>query len=332
MRVTTPSVSLFDKIISRPRSLWVTAGISLLFLITPIVAVAMDGAWSALFGRSYWRLLFLSPVILIYILVIAPIQTQNRMSVVTSFRPLALVDDAHFDLVVRRASRISRTGEAVALGVGLLFGLWQSVYWRAAFATPWIKVYISIGLSLTFGLLVWIIYCSMASTRLVTALHSLPLHVDILNLKPFESIGRHSLATTLAFAGGIVLGVIFGLDVENIHVWQTWLFYGLLGIVPVLVFFLSMRPTHRVLRDAKQRELAAVTERLQRTRATLRQHIAQDEVFGAVAAEFSALMDYEKSLRAAQTWPYNTSMLRTLVVSLLLPLLVRAISYFLFGQ
>ncbi|MBN2005989.1 MAG: hypothetical protein JXA21_21705 [Anaerolineae bacterium] len=330
--MTTPSVLLFDKTISRPRPLWVTVCISLLLLVTPVTVLTLDGAWSTLLGRGYWRLLFLSPVILIYILVIAPVHTRSGASVVASFRSLALVEDAHFDLVVQRTSRISRVGEVVALGVGLLFGLWQSIYWRAVFDTPWIKVYISMGLSIMFGLLVWIIYGSIISTRLISVLHSLPLRVDILNLTPFESIGRHSLATTLIFVGGIVLGIIFGLDVENILAWQTWFFYALLGVVPVLIFFLSMRPTHRVLRDAKQRELAAVTERLQRTRALLRQHIVRDEAFGATAAEFNALTAYEKSLRAAQTWSYNTSMLRTLVVSLLMPLLVRVISKVLLGQ
>ena len=46
-----------------------------------------------------------------------------------------------------------------------------------------------------------------------------------------------------------------------------------------------------------------------------------------MAAEYSALVAYEARVRTAQTWPYNTSMLRTLSISLLM----RAISSVLFG-
>jgi hypothetical protein len=41
---------------------------------------------------------------------------------------------------------------------------------------------------------------------------------------------------------------------------------------------------------------------------------------GQVAAEFNALAAYEQRLAGTRTWPYNTSMLRTLFVSFLVPL------------
>ena len=322
--------SLFDKLVDRSRSLWVTLGIGALLVASSLVVALLDGMLGVFFSAGYWRPMCLTPVIITYILAIAPIQQRSRASVITAFRPLALVDDDQFDKVVQRASHIPRTGEVISVAVGFLFGLWLGVYWRAAFDTRWIKGYVSIALILMFSLLAWVIYGSVASTRLTSELHALPLQVDILDRKPFEAIGRHSLVTALVFVGGILLGIVFGLDVRNILAWQTWLFYGLLSIVPVIIFFLSMRPTHRVLRDAKTRELAMVKQRLQQTRAALRQHIAQQEALGATAAEYGALVAYEARVRAAQTWPYNTSMLRTLVVSLLLPLLVRAISSVLF--
>jgi hypothetical protein len=321
---------LFDKLIGRPRSVWVTLGIGLLLIASSLVVALLDGVLGVFFSAGYWRPMWLAPVIIIYILAIAPIQQRSQASVITAFRPLALVDDDQFDRVVQRASHIPRTGEAISVAVGFLFGLWLGIHWRAAFDTPWIKGYVSIALVLMFGLLAWVIYGSVASTRLTSELHALPLQVDILDREPFEAIGRHSLVTALIFVGGILLGIVFGLDVQNILAWQTWLFYGLLGVVPVLIFFLSMHPTHRVLRDAKTRELAMVKQRLQQTRATLRQHITEQEALGATATEYSALVAYEARVRAAQTWPYNMSMLRTLVVSLLLPLLVRAISAVLF--
>ena len=327
----TTSPSLFDLVIARPRPWWVTMGIILLLIASPLVAAMLDGLLSDFFGAGYWRPFLLAPVVIGYILVITSVQTQSQATVIATFRPLARVDDDEFNASVRQASHISRTGEFAAMGVGLLFGVWLSGFWRESLETPWLKGYISIALSLMMGLLAWIIFGVISSTGLMAVLHRLPLQVDILDRKPFEPIGKHSLTVTLIFVGGIVLGIIFGLDVQNIRAWQTWFFYVIIAIVPVLVFFLNMRHTHRILVEAKKHELAVITQRLQRARNALRQHIAQGEAFGATASEFSALVAYETRVRAAQTWPYNMSMLRTLVLSLLMPLLVRWLSTILFG-
>jgi hypothetical protein len=48
--------------------------------------------------------------------------------------------------------------------------------------------------------------------------------------------------------------------------------------------------------------------------------------------EYNALIAYEARLRTVSTWPYNTAMLRTIFFSILAPLLVRAISFLLFGS
>jgi hypothetical protein len=41
---------------------------------------------------------------------------------------------------------------------------------------------------------------------------------------------------------------------------------------------------------------------------------------------------YEARVRAAQTWPYNTAMLRTLFFTILIPVLVRMVSTMVFGR
>jgi hypothetical protein len=51
-----------------------------------------------------------------------------------------------------------------------------------------------------------------------------------------------------------------------------------------------------------------------------------------MAGEFTALAAYEARLRAAPTWPYNTAMLRTLGLTIFVPLVVRGLSLLLFGQ
>jgi len=59
---------------------------------------------------------------------------------------------------------------------------------------------------------------------------------------------------------------------------------------------------------------------------TVRQRMAEHENTGTLTAELGTLTAYEARVQAVSTWPYNTSMLRTLLVTVLTPLLVRAIS------
>ena len=276
--------------------------------------------------------MLLPPVVIIYILVVAPLLARSDATVVSAFRPLVLVDDDTFNRLVQGASSIPPLGEGIAFALGALLGLWLGWPWGTTFHTPWLKVYAPLFLGLMLGLLGWTIYCSIVGTRLTAELHRQPLQVDILDLKPFHPVGRQSLAASLVFVGGILLGALLGLDVENIYAWQTWLFYLPLASVPVIVFFLNMRHTHRVLAAEKKRELATVQHRMELARQSMRQCIAHHDPLDATAAEFGALVAYEARVRAARTWPYNTSMLRTLFFTILIPLLVRGLSALLFSQ
>jgi hypothetical protein len=48
--------------------------------------------------------------------------------------------------------------------------------------------------------------------------------------------------------------------------------------------------------------------------------LEQGQLTGNLAAEIGALMAYERWLVSARTWPYNTAMLRTLTLSVFIPL------------
>jgi hypothetical protein len=179
--------------------------------------------------------------------------------------------------------------------------------------------------SLMFGLLGWTIYAALAGTRLTAALHRQPLRIDIFNTKPFEPIGLQSLAIALVFVGGIALSMLFGLGQLDILAWQNWVLYVILIIVIVLVFFLNMRDTHRVLASAKRQELERVEGLILQGSRTLMDRIAQGESSNSLGEEINALATYEARVQGTRTWPYDTAMLRTLFFSLFIPAIVELV-------
>jgi hypothetical protein len=274
----------------------------------------------------------MAPVVISYILIVSHWMAKSDSDLLKAFRPLVLIEDEAFDRLARDASRIHPAGEGIALLLGALIGLGMSLPWLKSMDTFWLRLYVPISLSMMWGILAWVIYYSMASTKLVTALHRQPLKVDILDTKPFEPMGRYSLVISLVFVGGIALGIVFGLDVKNIFAWQSWVINLPLLCVPVIVFFLNMRETHRLLAAEKKRQLQAVTKKIRLVSQVMQSNITREESLGDTAIEFTALVAYEARLRTASTWPYNTGMLRTLFFTLLLPLVVRGLSALLFGN
>lgn len=325
------SPTLFNRSVSRRRSVWLTVAFCLILFTLPFAAAALDHGLAEIIGRPALRPLLLPPVIISYILLVAPFMARGEAAMLRSLRPSVLVDDETFAAIVAEGSRINPRGELAAAAVGAAIGFAFSLGWDLGEAI-WLRVYLHLALPAMFAMLAWTIYDSLVSTRLMAELCRQPLAIDLLDISPFESIGRQSLLSALVFLGGIVLGVIFGLDLAEIMTWRTFLAYGPLALMVVLLFFLSMRDSHHVLTEAKQRELALVRERLAEVTRRFRRDLAGEVSAPSAAADMGALLAYERRIRGAPTWPYNPSMLQTLMFSILLPIMVKAISWFLFDR
>jgi hypothetical protein len=116
--------------------------------------------------------------------------------------------------------------------------------------------------------------------------------------------------------------------------WRNWILYSLLALVAILIFFLNMRPTHRVLAAEKKKELGAVQERILLACRALMARIEAEKDTGTLGAEIGALVAYEKRIQETSTWPYDTAMLRTLFFSVIFPAvaaLARIVGEFMVG-
>jgi len=329
-----PAASIWFRLIGRRRPFWIALGVGLLLILALVVAAYLDGLLDDLLSEGHWRLVLGPAAVITYILAVAPFVEQAKVGVIDAFRPLALIDDDDFDRLVVESSRVNPIGEGIAFGLGAVFGFWVGQSWLPDPDAIWLRLVLIPSLALMFGLLVWTIYVAVVSTRLNAELHRQPLRVDIFDTKPFWPVGRQSLIIALVFVGGIILGMLSSLVEESILDWRNWLLYSLLALMAILVFFLNMRPTHRVLSAEKKRELAAVQERILLACRAMMAHFDAEESAGTLGAEINALVAYEKRIRETSTWPYDTAMLRTLFFSVIFPAvaaLARIIGEFLVG-
>jgi len=263
-------------------------------------------------------MLLSQPAVILYILVVAPVLERETLSVIQALRPLVLTDDDHFRRMVGETSAISVSGEILAIVGGLLLGLLLQA--RSLFAIGgWLDLYQVLVVPLGFGLLAWTICAAFATTRSFSQLHRQPLSVDIFDIGPFEAVGRHSLTVALVFVGGIVLSTLLGLGSIDFRAWQSWLSYFIYALIPVAIFFFSMRGTHHMLANAKRQELQTTVRANIALCRTLLARLAAGENGGDLAAQINALSAYEQRVRATRTWPYNTPMLRTLFLSVIAP-------------
>lgn len=327
--------TLFDRLIGQPRRPALVLGAALLFAALPLIGVALEGSLDGLLINDQWRGVFIGPSVFLYIVVIAPRLSKMDVRMIHSLRSLVLSDDEQFQRLVQQALAVPLWKELAAFGLGAAWSL-VSFARAGAFALSFIAVYRLIATVFVNGILLWLIYISFVSTRLASTIMRQPMQVDPLDITPFEAIGRQSLLLALVFVGGITLSLLFIIFQPGIfQVLEFWLVYVPLALVPVIVFFLNMRPVHRVLATARDQELKAVRKHILRASRALIQRLEaggdpggdaggiSGGISGAdsasLAVQINALAGYEERLKRARTWPYNTEMLRTLVFSVLIP-------------
>jgi hypothetical protein len=316
--------SLYDRLIGQSRPVWISILIAApLFLIAYIIGVTQTSL-PEFFTEGVWRGLFLPPTIFLYILIVSPILTQMERKLDREFRPLLAIDDIRYQELVAEAAYIPVRKEIAAFAFGAIAGILIGVSDPDLTAT-WYSIFPIIMTSFVFGLLAWVLYVTAAVGKLIKAFLDQPLKINLFDITPFEAIGKRSLIEALAFLGGVVLSLIFVLSQSNILLGASfWLAYIPLTLAPLAIFFFNMNPTHQVLAAEKEKQLVVVRARLNALSKQLMKtgDHAEDP---SEAVALSGLINFEQRLAATRTWPYNTGMLRTLFLSIIIPGIITAL-------
>ena len=328
-------MTMIDDLREQTRLSWpqaaITVGLVLILLLGG--SVYLDGLRVSPYdgySRSDWwhevRDELNRPAIIVYILFAYSLVKPLRGGAVEAFRAVLSVDDDGFDRLVAETSLGNRRGEWLALGIGAAAGLLILRPWNMPDPLFWTKLNALLTVTLMYGLLGWIIYVSLGGSQVFAEMHRQPLNIDVFDPTPLEPIARLGLGISLAFIGGITLNVLFNPDPQDLLSIDGWLFYGASILAAVLVFFLTMMSTHRLMADAKEQKLKLVRWHLADAFAQLQQRAAEAKLqdMEALSDSIAAWLAYETRIKKAPVWPYTSDTIRNLSVSTLLPIGARA--------
>jgi hypothetical protein len=318
---TRPSTSL-EKLVDRlsqPRAVF---AMFLLFALFLVCAAYLDGVLAQPFDGLFWRVHLMGPAVTAYLLLVNRFLGRFRDRAIEAFRPLVALDDDGFERLLAEARPLDPRREWLALGTVVVVGLLLMRPWSFSGLLFWMKLYVMATIVLSFGSLGWVIYSVLANTRLFSELHRQPLNIDIFDPTPLEPIARMSLSMSVAFIGVTTLRMLFVQDPEILLRIEGIIVNSTLILVAVLVFFLTMADTHRVMAEAKERKLKLVRRNLRVTFQELEEQTATGQLEGleALSDSITAWLAYEKRIEEAPEWPYTTDTLRNLVVSTLIPI------------
>lgn len=312
--------SLFDRVNARQRPWWLNLLVCVILLGLPFAAAALDGELGTFISSGKFRVYLIFPTITLYVWLISPVMDRVGDEMVRSLRPVIELDDESFEQVLRRAERINPVYEVLVLGVGALLGFWATTGGQGISQFTWLSLVMLLTGMLMYGMLAWTVFVAIYSTRVNAALHRQPMRIDIFNPAPFQGVGRQSLLLAMVFIGGMTLSLLLAFPVTDLSSPFFWIFYAGMILATATIFLLGMRPTHRVLVEAKRRELGPVTQKINQAGRELAASWEAGTPDSQMAQNIAALAVYEQRLLAARTWPYDTGMLRTLFFSVFIPL------------
>jgi hypothetical protein len=319
--------TLVDEMVARTRLSWlqVSIGVGLVLILLLSGALYLDAVGvGPVQGTSWWRSWLDEvdqPAIVVYILLNYYLLKRSHRRALQALRTLMVVDDEGFDHLLAETSILHRRREWFALGIGAAFGLLLQRPWNVPDPLFWRRLFLFLSTTLMHGLLGWIVYVSLASSRQFAELHHQALDIDVFDPTPLQPIASWSLGISLVFIGGITLSVLFNPTAEEFFSIEGIIIYGTLILVSVLLFFLTMASTHGVMVEAKGQKLRLVRRNLSATFQQLQERATEGQLqdMEALSDSITAWMAYEKRLEEAPEWPYTADTVRNLLMSTLLP-------------
>jgi hypothetical protein len=314
----------FVKNIKLPWSVFTLIVAVFLIIMLAITAFA-DGLELQQLGWNFWRDSLQGPAILVYILCIYQVLQRVGNNALESILPLLSTEIIEKKQYVSKYYSPRRSREWLAIFLGIVFVFLLSQPWQGG-DFHFFNSYLYFVQILMFSLLALLIYYSLLNTRLITKINQ-NLKIDVFETEALIPIARWSLGISLAFIGGIVISIVLQ-DIENLIQWQVIVIYAILVATTVGVFFMSMWSAHSAIIRVKKTELDSIRQKIINSYNLLKQNNHKNEANNiTLYNEVAALGLFEKQIREVKEWPYSTSILSRLVLSIVSPIVVYVIKF-----
>jgi hypothetical protein len=176
------------------------------------------------------------------------------------------------------------------------------------------------------GLMAWISYDTLVGILRISRLSRMGLKLDILDTKTLAPVASWSLGISLVFVGIIVLSIISDVTetAEIVPLWRDIIGYGFIICITLLIFFFSMWSVHRAISESKNSKLAIIRRHISAVSSEVDERMALDQFSGTEKLSYSitVLVNYQRLVQAAPTWPFNAGIIRRLLLSIFTPGLV----------
>ena len=303
---------------------WVAMILGPTMLGLQVLAVYLDGFGSVIGTLEFWQRNIEVPLLTTYMLIVYRFLDERGRRAVMSTRQIAAVDDETFNSLAGRLwARINRY-QLLVMALSLVISAVLQEMW--IWASPWLWNWLDGRINVLFEhmLLGSLIYLAIARNRLFARLYRFPIQIDLFDLGPVRPIAQWGLGIAAAVAGGVTVSVVLVSDPALLLDSTHLPLYTLALASAVILFFGSMSSAHRVLVQAKARELQIVHEGLAAAYKTFResQSLAPAGVSGLEPESVQAWLAYERRIMDVPEWPYTANTLRGLYASVLLPILL----------
>lgn len=311
--------TIFEKTIGRERPWEITLIIGLALLMMALIIGSVEYGISDFFIQGYWRGFFIYPSIIFYILLIAPKLTQMENKVIEAIIPLGDLTEEKIHQIFEETQAFRPLREYMVVGAGVLIII-VSLLTGGDINFNLAGLYYLLQTATAFGMLSWTVYASVISVRVTAQLLKQPLRVNLFDLDAFKVVGKSSLYLALAFIGGFTLALIF--SAPDFAVFQSldfWIINFPMFVIPVIIFFSNMYPTHKIIDSAKRAALKQVAQQVRTVSDQMLTGAGQSSDAGMLSQAMQGLIALEERIDKVQTWPYEVSTLRSLFGSILIP-------------
>ena len=278
----------------------------LLFAISWVVRLGMDAPWrfeisAETLANPFLYIDLLNNLILVYVLWAGAVARRGAIADLHELRPVLVVGDDEFE---RWEETLARPDRRIVWGGGALFALllaanpvFDQEFWAVAEPVPIFSVvmfFFAVRLAATGWFagqsLVW----EFLATRTFGAIGHGQLAVDSLDLRPLRPFARKGLRSSALWLVASSLVSLYWLGPATMAV-NTPIVLAVLALA-LFVFLWPAFAVHGAIREAKERELDRLRERIRAEERKLDDPAPQDARLANLVAYYGLVSD-------AREWP-----------------------------